>query len=235
MIQLVRAYPPDDIGFEVLNNYLLFRKMRTGDNLGNDEIERLIEPILDKFHACKVSKRRSDIFQKQVHIKIMKEHNSMLMMQFELDKKRSLKCFSAVQVRWRSTSGGLMYFCAPPNANVDLIFPAHFFDRFIERGGLHDDEHARVKAVGKFLWHLLSRDTNSLAMGGDKMQAELYCDEGAALGYLRVLSDKDEKDKVPVLFLKTFISRDMFCRDQHRRERELAQVLPPLTHDVRAS
>lgn len=231
-MDLDRTIPSDETGFEVLNNFLMFRKQATS---GRREKLDPIDYILAKAIGTngKISRRALQRCTDQVHVKNLIADNVIVFSKFKFDGKgsllrRELLSLKTLEVRWRKTPKGIMYCCKPCNSSYYMLFCAHFFDRFVERG-LEDDSVTRLLAVGKFLWTLLQRETNK-GWVSDGGEMRFFCDEGAALGFKRVMTNRGGTLKVPVVFFKTFISREMFTLQQERIEQG-ADYLPPLNYE----
>jgi hypothetical protein len=225
-----RTIPNDDIGFEILNNLIMLKRETKKATLSIFDFGMTILSRGGDY----LSRNRVLRFENQVHLKVLYEEKAILICQFKTDgaslKKMCIQSVKAVEIRWRITSKGILYFCKPGNSRVTFLFAAHFFDRFMERGLI--DDVSRVTAIGKFLWYTMNRTTNKRHISTSSGHSYLFCNEGAALGHLRIVTNRESKRRVPCLFFKTFISREMFSPDQRKIEGTLARRMDPLNFEI---
>ena len=236
-LQLDRTVPMDDLGFEVLNNLLMFGQIsRNRDVNDKFDLHEYSMAILERMCDGKgVTRRILQKYQARVNMKVLKDEKIIIFTQFKLNNPGSIRrveitSVKCVEIRWRYTDRGNIYFCYPEKSRLWYLYPSHFFDRFVERG--LDEDVPRAHAVGKFLWHVMHRDTNRLYINSDDYTAIFYCDEGAGLGHLRIASDKDNLREYPVMLFKTFIGRDMLTQNQLRIEQELGYPVPAVDYET---
>jgi len=241
MPQFDRTSPHDAIGFEVLSNYSLLMgvcsKLKAEDKKTFDDLfhEKMEEAGAV---AGRLSRRFLERFAKRVFTDIDPKTQSIHFSQFILPRCKNPARWQTAEmaaksltVWWRSTSKGILYFTKPLSTSYGLMFPAHFFDRLTQRAFSKPIE--RHVAIGRFLWTMMQRHDNKIALNDSDGETMLFFEEGAGLGYLRFLHNRDRSEELPIIYLKTFISPDMLSGMQ-RQAALTAGGLPPIDYTYHA-
>ena len=108
-----RTIPNDDIGFEILNNLIMLKRETKKATLSIFDFGMTILSRGGDY----LSRNRVLRFENQVHLKVLYEEKAILICQFKTDgaslKKMCIQSVKAVEIRWRITSKGILYFCKP--------------------------------------------------------------------------------------------------------------------------
>lgn len=223
-----RTIPSDDIGFEILNHYnRMVRLIKKTTHV--ELIQFFMEKLEDNSKGKKISRRILENTIRKVYLKVDKHSQSLMFIQFILPSLNPNKIADVqgknLSIWWLSTSKGILYFThAKGGGNYFLLLPSHFFDRLTTRT---EDPMSRHVAIGKFFWKMMVQEDLKFFLTKD-YEVTVFFKEGAGLGHIRVLSKKDlpVEDTLSILYLKTFISRDMFSQSQIRMEKESSSLAP---------
>lgn len=232
-----RTFPRDDTGFELLSQYKLFinhMRKKSWNNGMQGGSEHAGKRVQDLRKGGKISARAKAKFCSQIMVIPLPEEQRILLYQVRIAAKNIARMspeqisVKELNIYWRPTDKGTMYFVPDTGLNASLLFPAHFFDRMQQR---NEEGGNRQLAICKFLWTFMQRLDNRITIEphGETL---LFLKEGAGLGQARVLENKDGSSKRLVILLRTFISRDMISFTQRSREATSLQM-PPLDYVLR--